>query len=337
MDAISIHQKALFEAISAKFNNKQAEIAYLQQFFCLNRTAIYGRKSGKTPISFDQGAQLILDLEVAPTPLFNFFAHALQTTPTFPSSVEAAPREYLEHLQQDFRALTLAPNAHIWHETTDLPIIWQKTSRIMAAFKLYYWFKVIAWAKQETCPPFDQNWMERADVKCMLDVGRAILNDYLQIPSTEIWHLHLFDATLAQIESVENTGGFESTAVRSELREALQSVLDKMRKITQNGQKNGHGKPVPIAVFENRINQSGGLLLGQSDTHGFCYLDIGYPDFMRYQDARIVTHQMNRLQNSRSQMVSLSGNEKACFHFFNRLEARIDGKWADIEKIAQPA
>lgn len=207
----------------------------------------------------------------------------------------------------------------------------------MAAFKLYYWFKVIAWAKQEPCPPFDKNWMEREEIKQMLDIGRTILDDYMQIPSTEIWHLNLFDSTLAQIESVENTGGFESAAIRIELREALQAVLDKMRKITQNGQKNGPEIPVPIQVFENQINKPGGLLLGKSESHGFCFFDIGYPDFIRYQDAHIVAYQMNRLQNSRSQMVSLTSNEKACFHFFNRLEARIDGKWADIEKIAQPA
>ena len=338
MDEISIYQTALFEAIAAKFNNKQAELDFYRQFFTLHRSAIYDRKSGNTTISFDEGVQLILSQQVAPAPLLDFFAQTIHPAPpNFPSTPQAAPVEYLTLLNRDLQALCGGSKHHIWHKITDLPIIWIKSSRILAAFKLYHWFKVIAWTKEEHCPPFTREWIEREDITQMLDLGREILDAYWQIPSTEIWSLHMFDSTLAQIESVQQTGGLEATNMLLDLREGIQTVLLRMRQITQKSQKNNPENPVAVQVFENRISLSGGLLLGRSESRGFCYFDIGYPDYMRYQDANIVANQINRLQNSLSQMISLSGNEKACFHFFNTLEARISRKWTIISKITQPA
>lgn len=197
-------QRRLFDYILS-LQRKHTWIERYLRHFKISRSSAYDRIKGKTPISFDEGIQLMLHNNIPPKEIVEdwVMAATVLTTPTTP---EAAPDEYLQLLSRDIQQLALSPDAYTWHQTDSIPIFWLKYSRLLAAFKLYNWFRVLRIQNGDPSPMFDDDWKNTANVATLLDQCRTMLEAYQTLPGTEIWSNNMFDTTFAQIEEVLETG-----------------------------------------------------------------------------------------------------------------------------------
>jgi len=317
-------QRKLFEGLSTKFKNKKTEIEYYSKKFGLTRSVIYDRRKGKTPIGFDDGVELMLAHDLSTTILPNPFLIEAQKSILFPSSIELAPVEYLSYLAHDIALLAKSPQPYLWHKTNDLPVFWLKQSRILAAFKIYFWIKVLSWTKKIDIPVFSVQWSQTPQIAKMLDQGRDILHAYQTIPGTEIWTRGMFDATIAQIDSVIQTGGITDPELINHLSDEMKRVIHLMRKMAQNGNKHPEGGKAELLIFDNGIFPGGNLLIGVSEAGGFSYVDVGYPDFIRHNQNSLITYQVERFQSMLPQMELVSSKERSVFDFFSSLEKHLE-------------
>ncbi len=319
-------QQKLFEHVSAQFKSKKAELDALSSFFQLSRTAAYDRRSGKTPLTFDEGLALSKEFKFPLAEILPEIKH--QFVFDSPTSLENSPKEYVQSLHHDLHKLLELGNGHLWHKTDDTPIFWLKHSRLLAAFKLYYWIRALSIYNNLMPPNFDENWITQPAIQEILDASREIRHCFEQIPSTEIWSCTMFDKTMAQIQNCVETTNINDKTVIHQLVEAIQSVIETMKTMARSQKKNTHDSGAMLNVFENRTFGGNNLLLGKTNRFSFGYVENGYPDFNRFTDAQIVDTHLLRVKMMLPHLAQLVGFSKNANSFFEHLDHRYIF-WAD--------
>lgn len=323
-------QQKLFEIIADQYKNKNLEIERYTERFSLSRSAVYECRSGKVPISFDEGVGLMHEKEIPLEMLFSGQKPALLLTPT---SLESAPDEYLNLLYRDLSRLAAMPSAYTWHKTDDTPIFLLKFSRLLAAFKLYYWTKTLMAQQGAPIPRFSDDWMQETHTTALLDTSRGVLHAYQSVPGTEIWSRGMFDKTIAQIEDTRDTGGFENPDMAGILMGEIVKLCHIMEKMARIGKKHPDGGTNTLTIFENRTFSGGNMLMGDAKDGFFFYLDAGYPDFIRHTDENLAVQYHQRFQLMEPHLTPVTGSERGFFAFFQSLHAHIT-TWTKI--LMQP-
>jgi len=315
-------QRKLFEELIKRSKSKRIWIDRYMQANFISKSTCYERINGKIPISFDEGMQLAAHYEV---PLDLCSQHPIATDSkelANLASFEATPEKYLTFLYNDLAQIASMPDAFIWHQTDQSPIFCLKHSRLLAAFKIYYWYRLLAIRSGKLPPIFDENWKSAPKIAHLLDQCRSILNTYQSIPSEEVWSVSLFDNTILQMEDALDTGGIDQ-AMFNQLLLELHKVIEILYEIVRTGHKRTENSEVKIKVYENRVPSGLNLILGKSAGHQFQYFDMGYPDFIRDTDTALIEDRIQRFHLMQPHWNLLSESHRTIFHFFQRLRSRI--------------
>ena len=274
--------------------------------------------NGKTPISLDEAVALAEAHKVT----LDGIGSAVRMGLNVPTSIKTAPEEYLTLLHRDLSALARVPRARTWSQMDDAPIIWFKMSRPLAAFKIFYWNRVMADPSQAESLYFGQSWMEASDTTALLDSCKASLRLYQSVPGVEVWSRRMFDKTIAQMEDIRDLGGMGQEAFDL-LTEELHLMVGKLRHLVRSGLKASDGGGASLQVLENRTFSGGNTFCGLSDEVSYAYFDLGYPDFLRYDDYDVVAQRTDRFAILQPHLTPLSGSERNTFEFFVGLERQV--------------
>lgn len=168
----NVLQKKLFELVSRLYKSKETELDHYVEVLNLSRAAIYERIKGKVPISIDEANALLQYFELSWEQFLEASgqARAVALNVTVPRSIATVPEEYITALHGDIVPFAKKKGAKTWHECSGVPIFWLKYSRLLAAFKLYFWFKAFhSPANEKSFPLFNGAWAEQPAIRALLD------------------------------------------------------------------------------------------------------------------------------------------------------------------------
>jgi hypothetical protein len=246
--------------------------------------------------------------------------------PMRPRSLDTAPDDYLACLRQDLLSLSQQPNPHTWHECSAVPVFWLKYSRLLTAFKFYFWFRVFCSTQEDgrTFPLFAAQWGEKPQVSKLLDQSKDILRNHQTIPGWEIWSRHMFDRIISRIRYIQDIEGFADKGMARHLLEEVRKVAQYMERMAREGNKSPDGSGGGMTVYENHTFAPGNMLLGRAVGNRFLYIDVGYPDFMRYDNVNLVEERITRFHTMVRHMDVISNSERNCNAFFRGIYENID-------------
>jgi hypothetical protein len=115
----------------------------------------------------------------------------------------------------------------------------------------------------------------------------------------------------------------ESEAVFEMLTHEMHQMVRKLQQIVRSGRKSPEGEGGILQVFENRTFSGGNTFCGVAEEAAYAYFDLGYPDFLRYDDRDVVEQRVARLLQLQPHFTPLSGSERNTFEFFAGLERHL--------------
>ena len=323
-------QKKLFELTSQKCKDKVSEMERYVSTLRLSRTAIYERIRGNVPISLDEANTLLHAFDISWEQLVGVAnTQNLRPAITLVRSIQTAPEEYIKLLYRDIVHFGRLRDAYTWQECADVPVFWLKYSRSLAGFNLYFWSKAFHLPQpSEPFPLFSMAWMQHHSVAKLLHQSKEILTSYQAVPGLEIWTKGMFDLTISRIRYLYETGNFACKDLVTRLFEEVMGVARQMERMAHMGNKAPDGSGKAMQVYENRTFSPANTLCGISLQRSFLYVDVGYPNFMRYDTPALVEERVSRFPLMLRHLEPITNSERGMNTFFRAMYDHIEPKLA---------
>jgi len=287
-------QDQLFELILKRFPRRADAVDELCNLLNLAKDPIYRRLRGDTPllpqelgllsqhynISLDalvigQSDRVVVD--------FNAFSHKITSF-----------SDYLGAMNDDFEQIHKMPNAHLYYASAELPVFTYSLFPELIAFKLYGWGRTtwnLEWLR-------DRQFSFDLITQPVIRESQAMLQQYLALPSTELWTAQIMDNTLAQIEYHLYAGGFRDPQDALVLIDRLQDWTSHMKALTIAGRKfnidekpeHGRGQ---FQLFYNEMVYANITALINSAVGRMAYTAYCTPNFLKSTDTRLCDYTQN--------------------------------------------
>jgi hypothetical protein len=210
----------------------------------------------------------------------------------------------------------------------DIPIFHLFNFHELAAFKIFFWMKTLL-----QYPLFSKSLFVPDELMDSLEkVGKKIVEEYIKLPSQEIWNVENINSTIHQIEYYKDTKVFASGQDIVRLYDSLEKTIDHVEKQAEAGYKfTMDGKTAnPKAAFKVFINE---FLLGDN-THiallneaKVVYINHSVINVFWTKDQAFAEHTYQNFQNiiRKSLLVSDVG-ERERTKFFNGMREKIHNR-----------
>lgn len=197
----------------------------------------------------------------------------------------------------------------------------------LAAFKFYMWSRVVWKLEDYKLKKF--NFEPYLNNKDLIKQIKNLETHYRYIPSIEIWGGGMLNTTLQQIRYCNEAGLFENEDEGLKLCEALKSMLDKLNKIAELGEKNLDGNS-NIQIWYNEIFETNNTVLIELEGQQFMYFLFDAPNFLITSQTKMFSHGMAYFEQMKSFSKDIIGNNERNRHqCFKMLTRKIES----LEKV----
>jgi hypothetical protein len=162
-----------------------------------------------------------------------------------------------------------------------------------------------------------------------VELGKKIVHEYNQIPSTDIWNIESINTTIRQIQFYREANMYDTPDDISQLYEGLLKLIDHLEKQAEIGLKFLiDGKPGANAssynLFNNELILGDNTVLVELNNTKITWLNHSVINFVGTQDERFNTHMFDAIQNLIKKSTHLSRvGEKERTRFFNRIRDKV--------------
>ncbi len=197
----------------------------LAEILHVSSTSAYRRLSGETVISIDEALLICTHYKI---PIANF-AEDVPGLVNFkylpPVNKKETFFKHLSMISSTVEELLGHDHRKIIYAAIDAPLFYQFGFDQLATFKMHFWMNAIlgidAFKKH-----YDENDIDRD----YLTLTKNIYDNYLHIPSDELWPKNILTTTLTQIEYYWETGYFKSP-------EQALAILDQLTDLVTNAEQ----------------------------------------------------------------------------------------------------
>jgi hypothetical protein len=232
----------------------------------------------------------------------------------------------LSTLHNDLSALSSASNAHLYHATNDLPLLWLKTRRQLAGFLLYYHLVFEQMLPEFKGMKFGAQFLKHPVISSWLDQCRDALQLYHSINGTEYWSPRMLDSLLIKIKFVQEMNDFQDATGAQQLLQESEVLIDELEKMTESGLKL---RGAEMKVYNHRGLLRNDIIIGVTDQPRFFYQDFGLLDLYRHQTPRIIESRVMLIKGISETWLPLTGHVKYRRNFFTELRAALN-KYASL-------
>lgn len=187
---------------SASFADEMAEI------LDVSKDSAYRRFRGETALTIDEVYKLCHHYKIS------FDSLCLNNSDTVSFDYDSLKlnedglKEYLLSIYETLSLINKAPEKQFTYLAVDIPIFHHFGFPQLAAFKIFYWLKLVMNAPSFEGKKFDMKGISEE----LTEIGRKIYKEYMSIPSVEIWTESTVLSTIKQIEYCWEAGQFQKSA-----------------------------------------------------------------------------------------------------------------------------
>ena len=239
---------------------------------------------------------------------------------------------WLNSVIDNMKALSLYDLKEIIYGAKDLPFFYYFTQPRLTAFKLFFWMRNIYGFPGLQDAQFDIGLIPDETV----NLAKKIWQNYLQIPSIEIWSEETISVTLRQIDYYYNSGRFKSDTDAREILAEYKSVLKHIEKQAEAGKKfdfnaRDAGDSRSFQLYMNEVIILDNTVYFRMDDFNMVHMAKNVMNILSTSDPGYCKDTYSILKNMmKNGLLISSTSEKERNRFFNMMYGRID---AMAEKI----
>lgn len=224
-------QVRFFDRLKQSMNPGVSIAADLSELLEISQDGVYRRLRGETVLSMDELVKVCNHYKISP----DMIVSTDQNTATFQfRKINQRPEgleEYLKGILTDIERIRQAPNAHILYAASDIPIFHHFRFPELTSFKVFYWQKAVMNVPEMEGKKFNSGEI-RDDFRAMC---QRIMEAYVKIPSTEIWHMDTVTTNLIMLEYAWEAGWFTA---RQEVLQICSQFSDELKHIERQAVRN---------------------------------------------------------------------------------------------------
>ena len=315
----SEHQIELFARIRKMLPAYQALADVIGDLFGISEDAVYRRIRGTKLMDIEETIKLCqyfgisLDSVVGVTGDEKFVC---TYAPRHLRNIE----EYVNFAQSfsaEIERLRGMPEIEILLSAADIPVFNFLSYREMTLFYTFSWYKNLCGFSAG----YDE-FLQQIDVEQLAKNCKKVVNNYLFIPSCEIWTTHTIDSTMRLITYHTEMEHFRDNTIPLLLCEQLSDMMDQMQTWTEKGTKGENESPFKFYVSEIDIGNT--FILFKNAAFTSCMVKLFMINGLSVSSEHFCNETEHWLSNLIKRSTPISGtSEKERHKFFSTQQQKI--------------
>lgn len=321
-------QEYLFQRIKEKLPLEASLADVVADLLNVSNDSAYRRIRGDTPLVLEEVKILCDRFGISLDQTLNSKENTVVFNTFSVNNDNYSFESYLNDILKNLQFVASFDQKEIIYLTKDFSIFHNFISKPLFAFRYFFWMKSIL-----QHPDFiNMEFSPALLTKEVEELGEKIVRYYNSIPSTEIWNTECINSTISQIEYYREAGYFSSNADVQMIYDALQEVVEHLRREAEAGCKfypgeNPEFQKSNFQFYYNRVILGDNTLMSLLNGKKVLYLNYDVLNYMVTQDENFCEEVYRKLQNLMRRATILSNvSEKQRNMFFNILLKKIPNR-----------
>lgn len=227
---------------------------------------------------------------------------------------------YLKRILGHLTLLSQSGIGKLAYVACEIPMFYSFYSKKLTAFKLFYWQRSVMNIPEYQDAKFDWNVLP----KHITELAQSVYNEYMKIPSSEIWTVETVFTGLRQI-SFYFDSGIITKEQALELLHEYRSMIEMVQKNAANSRKNISDKNETFAFYCSEVVVGTNCIYVTAGEARASYISFNSINSLTTTNNDFCDETENWLRNIEKKSTLISGvAEKQRFQFFSQMFAHID-------------
>jgi hypothetical protein len=286
----------------------------------------YRRIRGETELTIEEGYKISKKYALSIDDVFSNQNDTVTFSYTKLTDSDHNFEIYLNRLLTHLKTLKKFDNRKIYYVAEEIPIFYSFFSKKLTDFKLFYWQRSVL-----NVPEYQQRKFDWGVVpQKLIDIAHASYEEYLTIPSSEIWTSETVLTGLKQIQFYYDSGIISSDHALELLTE-YRSMIDMIMKNAENSRKNISDKTDTYFMYNSEVVLGTNCIYVIMGETTYSYISFNSMNSLTTNNPQFCEETEHWVRNLEKKSTLISGvSEKQRYQFFSLMYKAID---ACIEKI----
>lgn len=313
-------QSVLFDQIRNIFGDNILLVNKVSEVLSISSDAAYRRMRGEKKLDIGEVYILCKQFNIALDTFFNFQEH--QVSFEYNPFIIQKPDEcqhYLKIMLKNLKNIRAQDGSKLLYLVADVPILRLVNNYDLAIFKLFTWANSIC--------NYDKNYstfLSQINSKYISHYFNEIKQQYVQIPSIEIWNANSFDSILRLITFYHETGYFEDIKIPYQLCNQLKKIVDELEFQVENGKKDDNNS-ASVNFYISDVALENNYLLITNNNNYLCYIQLFSINGMKTYNPNFCKFTEKWINNIIKKSTLISGSaQKSRYLFFKTIRQKVD-------------
>lgn len=234
---------------------------------------------------------------------------------------------YLQRLTNHLKTINKFDNKKIYYVAEEIPMFYSFFSKKFTDFKLFYWQRSVL-----NIPEYQQTKFQYGIVpQKLVDLAHSAYQEYLSIPSVEVWTDETVYTGLRQITFYYESG-IITKEVALELLQEYRTMVEMVHKSAENGRKNISDKNETYTLYSSEVVLGTNCIYAIMGEAKYSYISFNSINSLTTNNPEFCEETEHWMRNLEKKSTLISGiGEKQRYQFFSQMFKNVDNC---IEKIA---
>lgn len=263
-------QKYLFEVVKSRISKQYRLVDEIENLLNMKTDSAYRRIRGETELSFSEVQKICRHFHLSLDEIMNFNP-ANGVSFQYTSVDVAEPSSYIQYikrLSETLSALAATKDRELFFTAQDIPFYHFLQHTELLFFKLYVWHDIINREKISFC-----KFCDHLDKENIVAMYSKMYQDYMRIPSREIWTNQTLDTILRLLDFYMEIGAFDSCETVAMLLTQLSALLDTVNMHAGNGYKDDK-RQTPFSLYLCSVDLENNFMLARRGEHYTCTIKL---------------------------------------------------------------
>jgi DNA-binding Xre family transcriptional regulator len=327
-------QEILFQNIKSSLAPNISFVHDLSELLGISYDSAYRRIRGQKDLTLEELKQICAHYRISMDEILNFRSDHVSFITLAIGKGGFTFESWLRTLLDEMKKIYDCRNREIIYAAKDVPIFYYFEFPEIAAFKFFFWHKVLI-----PFSNYNNDYLTLEVSEDLFETGRKLLCCYTKIPVIEIWSEDTISSIIRQIDYCLASGFFTRKEDAVRLCDVMNVWLDHVQSQAEHGFQYMLGRPPEgientYKLFQNEILVNDNTILVHADGRKTSYLTYNVINQMITNNPEFCDQIENSLRNLMQKSTLISGTSaKERHHFFNSLHEKVKSLRQRIERL----
>lgn len=323
----------IFNDIRKKLGENVSLVEYVADLLNVSSDAAYRRIRGAKELGINEFLTLCVHFNISLDNLMGLSNdHVMFRYKTLNSTQIEHYCSYMNSLGKTLEDLKRVKNKQIVLVANDIPIFHLLHFKELALFKIFVWFNSMA--NKESAVKFG-DFINEFESEELLSCYSRMANDYLLIPSIEIWTHETIDSILSLIRFYTEAGYFASLEMPLKLCKQLISLIEMLQKWCMSQSKNKQnveGEELKLYLSDVALENS--FVVFTEEEQKLCLLKLYTINSLQTRHDEFIKESEEWIKSTINKSLLISGaSQKERNRFFSRQKQKIAQLENEIREV----